>query len=520
MKRKSFSKTTAATLAFLLVLLSPVPATPLFASVQDPFVPALDPANDTGAAVSTTHESEVGESVLSDFPASDATAGFLAGGPLSRAEGEEEQVLLESNDPFYSSSGSWGQSYADLWWLKRVDADDAWAYSRGTGVPVAVIDTGLDFNHPDIASNIWTNQAEALGLPGVDDDGNGFVDDLHGWDYYNWDNNPWDDNGHGTHVSGIIGAVADNAEGIAGIAPESKIIPIKVLNAGGSGYVTDVINAIRYAADLGAKVINLSLGVFKNYLSRSLQNAFQSAVSYAKDKGSIVVAAAGNDNGKVENSYPAGIPDVIAVGATDANNKRAWFSNFGKLLDFTAPGVDVLSLKAGGVSFGSSSVVDPDYVRASGTSMASPVVAGVVALLRAIQPLFSFDQILSRLRSTATDLGSQGFDSYYGYGLINALGAVTGSSSAATSSVSGSTSTSSAGSSHSKKNGTQAKGHSFDNLPAADAPADFGRNLYFGVPASWFSAFRSENRYPSVRSGSQQGSKKNPPRRKNAFSIR
>ncbi len=352
---------------------------------------------------------------------------FIMEGGISRAD--DEEVFIESNDPFYSSSGSWGQSYDDLWWLKRVRADQAWSISRGTDVPVAVIDTGFDFNHPDLASNLWSNLAELNGTPGIDDDHNGFIDDIHGWDFYNQDNDPRDDHGHGTAVSGVIAAVADNTLGIAGIAPESKIIPIKVLNSQGSGFVSHVISAIRYAADLGAKVINMSLGVLKNFLSKSLQTSFQNAVSYAKSKGSVLVAAAGNENSRVENSYPAGIKDVIAVGAIEpVTDQRAYFSNFGKLLDFVAPGVDILSLRATGTSFGSSSVVDPAYSRASGTSFSSPIVAGVVALIRSKFPLLNFDNIYQRLRSSAVDLGAGGFDNFYGYGLVDALGALTVSS--------------------------------------------------------------------------------------------
>jgi len=224
----------------------------------------------------------------------------------------------------------------------------------------------------------------------------------------------------------VIAATADNGIGIAGIAPESKIIPIKVLNSQGSGFVSDVISGIRYAADLGAKVINMSLGVLKNYLSRSWQISLENAVSYAISRGAVVVAAAGNNNSRVENTYPAGIKDVIAVGAIEpVTDQRAYFSNFGKLLDFVAPGVDILSLRAGGTSFGSSSVLDPAYSRASGTSFSSPIVAGVVALIRSKFPLLNLNDIYQRLKNSAVDLGSRGFDNYYGYGLVDALGALT-----------------------------------------------------------------------------------------------
>ena len=184
------------------------------------------------------------------------------------------------NDYFYSTG--------DLGWLDQVGAVQAWNTTRGAGATVAVVDTGIDFNHPDIMGNIWVNSAEANGLPGVDDDGNGFVDDIHGWDFVNQDNLPMDDNGHGTFISGIIGAVADNMRGIVGIAPESKIIPVKALDASGSGLVSNVISGIRYAADLGASVINLSLSVLRSFLPKSLQTAFQNAERKIDDIGSEI----------------------------------------------------------------------------------------------------------------------------------------------------------------------------------------------------------------------------------------
>lgn len=242
----------------------------------------------------------------------------------------------------------------------------------------------------------------------MDDDGNGLVDDIHGWNYVNGDNNP---NGHGSHVAGIVAALADNGVGIAGIAPESKVIPIKVLNASGSGFVSNVLSAIRYAADLGAKVINMSLAA----VSGSLRSVFESAVSYAMGKGSVVVAAVGNSNTNLKNTYPAAVKDVIAVGAIDQNNLKAYFSNYGDLLDFVAPGVSVLSTWKGST-----------YAIASGTSMSSPIVAGVVALLRAYYPTWTFTEIYDRLKSTAKDLGSVGKDKKYGYGLVNAFAALSG----------------------------------------------------------------------------------------------
>ncbi len=419
-------------------------SSPVFAEPQQPTL-TLDAVGQAVAVVPVNDPNlKTPDATELAFPDATTTEFLSNENPLSHVKSEDVSkdglVSIESDDPFYSTSGSWGQSYDDLWWLKQVHAEQAWSYTKGAGVTVAVIDTGLDYNHPDIAANLWTKDKELNGLPGVDDDGNGYADDVHGWDFYNWDNDPLDDNGHGTHVAGIIAGVANNQIGIAGIAPEAKILPIKVLDSNGSGYVTDVVAAIRYAVNLGAKVINLSLGVFKNFLSRSLQTSFQSAINYATTKGAIVVAAAGNENSSVNNVYPAALTNVISVGATDSTKTRAYFSNYGTLLDFVAPGVDILSLKAAGVSFGSDSVLDPNYVRATGTSMASPMVAGIVALLKAYFPKFSFTQIYDRLKKSVTDLGTKGFDKYYGWGLVDALKAftlgVTPSTSVLTSSVS------------------------------------------------------------------------------------
>ncbi len=385
----------------------------------------------TGAfvpVVSVTEANSQPEDILNDaFEAVPSADEFLAEAqdesPLSPADSEIE---IDSNDPFFDSTGSWGQSYADLWWLKAVKAPEAWSFSKGAGVTVAVIDTGLDFNHLDIAQNAWYNQAELNGLAGFDDDGNGFIDDIKGWDFHNGDNDPQDDHGHGTHVAGIIGAVSDNLEGIAGVAPLAKILSVKVLSASGSGFVENVINGIYYAANLGAQVINMSLGALKSALPKSLRSAFESAVKYARSKGSVVAVAAGNSNANVSNYYPAGISSAITVGAVEpVTYNRAWFSNFGSGLDLVAPGVDVLSLRSGGTSFGSSSVVDPDYSRASGTSMATPIVAGLAALLKSQDPTLTPDGVFQRMKYSATDLGSRGFDIYYGYGLVNAYKAVT-----------------------------------------------------------------------------------------------
>ena len=334
-------------------------------------------------------------------------------------------VIIQSQDPFYSSAGSWGQNYDDLWWHKRVEAEKAWAYARGEGVTIAVIDTGLDLTHPDIADNVWQNEKEKNGQSGVDDDANGFVDDINGWDFYNRDANPTDDQGHGSHVSGIAAAAADNQLGIAGIAPESKILPVKALNSSGSGFIRDIAAGVRYAVDLGAKVINMSLGAWKSLLSATSRKAMEDAVAYALEHGAMVVTSAGNSDTDASEFYPGAVEGVINVSALEpVTDALAWFSNYGDIIDVAAPGVDVLSLRASGTNFGNPVPDVTGYARASGTSMAAPVVAGVIALMLSWDPGLKYADIVRRLHFSAVDLGVTGFDPAFGYGLVNAFAAV------------------------------------------------------------------------------------------------
>ncbi len=351
-------------------------------------------------------------------------------GPEVESEASTDQAFVDDNNFSFSddsnfdlalSNDTYYGAYA-MWGFDRVKAQQAWSLSRGAGVTIAVIDTGLDFNHPDILGNIYTNTAEMNGIAGVDDDGDGFIDDIHGWDFVNSDNNPADDYGHGTHVSGIAAAAADNNKGIAGIAPDAKILPVKVLGSNGSGTIANVIQGIKYAANLGAKVINMSLGVAKKYLSNPLLVEFQNAVNYALSKGSIVVTAAGNDNIDTSTQAPSGLANTIAVGAIDSTNKKASFPN--KDPDLVAPGVDIGSLKMGG-----------GYVYMSGTSMASPYAAGAAALILSrygstyknlnYSSQQIYNDVYMRLTASAVNLGKKGYDSSFGYGLLDAYAALT-----------------------------------------------------------------------------------------------
>ncbi|GAM10752.1 thermophilic serine proteinase [Geobacter sp. OR-1] len=253
-----------------------------------------------------------------------------------------------TDDPFFSSRGSWGNSVDDMWALKRIKADVAWDTAQGEGVVVAVVDTGLDYNHVDIAPNVWSNPSEAAGAPGVDDDGNGFRDDVRGWHFespqginepYASDNDVMDRNGHGTFVAGIIGAVGNNGTGIVGVAPKARIMPVKAYSSGwsiSSGPEPDspFANAILYAAYNGADVINLSWGCSDCFNSPTIADA----VAVANALGAIVVASADNRASDVKDAFPAMIPEVLTVSATDVNDDFSLYSNRGYLVDVAAPG--------------------------------------------------------------------------------------------------------------------------------------------------------------------------------------
>lgn len=327
------------------------------------------------------------------------------------------------NDPFLSSSGTWGQSYQDLWGHYAVQAPAAWATSTGEGIVVAVIDTGVDASHPDLAGALWTNPKEIAGN-GLDDDGNGYIDDSHGWDFVGDDftnptpsNNPVDHHGHGTHVAGTIAARGNNGLGIIGIAYQAKIMALRGLDQRGMGLDAGLAQAIHYAATNGADVINASWG------RQGTSQTYEEAVRYASSLGVIFVAGAGNDGIDAWGFTPANVPEAITVAAAppSPDTNSLWASDYGTKIDVAAPGWDVLSLRATGTTLGD--LVADNYTRLAGTSMATPHVTGVVALLLAQHPQWGLEDVRQLLRGTANSAGPGDYPKH-GPGLVNAQGAL------------------------------------------------------------------------------------------------
>ena len=262
-----------------------------------------------------------------------------------------------------------------------IDAEEAWAVTQGSAdVVVGILDTGLDLTHPDLAGNVWVNPGEDCAgcrTDGVDNDANGYVDDWRGWDFVNGDNNPTDDNGHGTHIAGIIGAVGNNGVGVAGVNWDVGLMPLKFLDAAGSGTTADAVEALLYATANGADLTNNS------WADAPFSQAMLDAIEQADAAGALFVAAAGNDGLDRDSytDYPAAYdaPNIVVTAATDGNDTKAWFSGYGaRTVDLGAPGVNVYSTWRLG-----------NYRYASGTSMATPHVAGAAALAKAAFPAAS-----------------------------------------------------------------------------------------------------------------------------------
>ncbi len=312
------------------------------------------------------------------------------------------EVEKFNNDTYFPpTSGAWGQESSNLWGLEKLDVEQAWQVSRGAGVKVAVLDTGVDYNHPDLAGQVLFEL---------------------GYDFINHTEDSMDHNGHGTHVAGTIAALSNNSIGIAGVAPDSKIIPIKVLNRFGSGNSAGIAEGIVHAVDMGADVINMSLGGHSFYYD--VPKYYDDALNYARNNKVVLVAAAGNSGSNALEISPANHPAVIAVAATDEEDQSAFFSSYGNIVAMSAPGggdsdcfendedsdfgiercnSSILSLISAenGLPDDSPLLVSNGYARFNGTSMAAPHVSGVVALLKGRDPNVSGSAIRNNLQRTA-----------------------------------------------------------------------------------------------------------------------
>lgn len=345
------------------------------------------------------------------------------------------QASAGPNDQYYNGVKAPGGDFYSQWGLKRIgfEKDDAlWGrglYAKAPPV-IAIVDTGLDWNHLDFDyKSLWRNPRE-IPNNGKDDDGNGYVDDIIGWDFFANSNRPWDHDGHGTFVTGIIAARTNNLNGVAGVDPNVRIMVVKAVNNFGHTRASFLADGIKYAADNGARVINLSVG------GPDLADIEKDAIDYAVSKGALVVVAAGNQGVKIEGRGPAAHPAVLTVAATGPDDKRTAFSNWGAEIDIAAPGVDILSLRARrtdtmlglpGLAYKPGDAIvgdDRRYYRTSGTSFAAPFVSGVAAILLAQDPTLKGADLARILKQSARDIDTPGVDQYSGYGLLDARAAV------------------------------------------------------------------------------------------------
>jgi subtilisin family serine protease len=322
------------------------------------------------------------------------------------------------NDPSYSrlwglnnSGQTGGVADADM------DVAEAWDVTAGSrSVVVGVIDTGIDYNHPDLAANIWRNPGEIAG-DGIDNDRNGYVDDVRGWDFANNDADPFDDEGHGTHVAGTIGAVGNNGVGIVGVSWNVSLMALKFLGADGSGSTSGAIAAINYATRMRQSFGVNVVATNNSWGGGGFSSALRDAIAAGGSAGVLCVAAAGNEsaNNDATPSYPANYAGdaVISVAATDSSNRLATFSNYGvTTVDVAAPGVGIYSTVPGN-----------RYASYSGTSMATPHVTGTVALLAAANPQATAAQLRTAILSTAVPLPALAGKVATG-GLVNAAAAL------------------------------------------------------------------------------------------------
>ena len=323
--------------------------------------------------------------------------------PFKQSQQPSQQSLPIVNDPYFNQQ----------WAFNAINhPQNTSIVSHETHPIVAIIDTGINLTHPDLINQIWVNANE---IPNnlIDDDQNGYIDDYYGWDFYNNLPSPEDDNNHGTHIAGIIAAETNNNIGIAGLTKHTKLMALKAANQYGQLTSLSVAQAIDYAINHNAAIINLSFGAKKSVVPN--EYLIESIIQKSIAKNQHVVAAAGNQalNIDTSNYIPATYDNVIAVSSSDnENNFVDSYSNFGPSISFIAPG--------GSYSNGiMSTIKNHDYATISGTSMAAPHVSASLALLQQAFPQLSNETHLASLKATATDINLNGKDNYYGHGLLN-----------------------------------------------------------------------------------------------------
>jgi len=334
--------------------------------------------------------------------------------------------LIQENNHFQVHEAPINDSlYSDQWYHHHINASSSWEnYTINPDILIAIIDTGIDYEHPDLDGSVWVNDEEDLNGNGridpedqnhLDDDNNGYVDDVIGWDFTDAprlmsggddtdpDNDPMDDyhGGHGTKIAGIIAAQTNNYRGISGLIPGVKVMNLRAGTASGYLEEDDVAKAVLYAINNGARIINMSFGDV--VLSRFLKDV----IEYAYSKNIIIVASSGN-SGNDRIHYPSGLAETISVGATDQNDNRASFSNFGGTIDLVAPGVDILSTSPGG-----------GYGTAGGTSFSAPMVSATAALLLSKNEELTVEQVRNQIKTTSDDIGIQGWEPLFGSGRLN-----------------------------------------------------------------------------------------------------
>lgn len=372
---------------------------------------------------------------------------------IEYAEPNLEIKTNTTKDYFSNTNGkAWTLGYSESWGFEQIEAEKAWEESQGKGVVVAIIDTGVDYNHPDLWDNIWVNPLVAtdlnkdgkVNLDDVDLNHNKFIDaneiltDIFGKDFVNNDSAPIDDSGHGTHVAGTIAAVANNSIGIAGVAPEAQILPIKVLSAAGSGSLSSIAQGLQYTIDLFLTNADIESMVTNNsYGGSGTSELLEDMFNQAKEAGIISVAAAGNSNTNAIDTIPARYDSVITVGSVGYNKLKSGFSSYGSVVDIAAPGggdsndtnaANILSA----ISLNSRlmqtrpqyKITDSDsspyfYARLAGTSMATPHVVGVAALIKAKHPEWNPDEVQDTLVNTSQEF-LQNKQERIGSGIVNA----------------------------------------------------------------------------------------------------